>query len=298
MVYVKIERSSTYFSRYQVKYKRRRQGKTDYRARLRLTSQDKNKYNTPKYRFVVRFSNKDVTCQIAYATVAGDVVVAAAYSHELPRYGLKAGLTNYAATYATGLLLARRVLQKFDLDKTYTGTEEATGDDYNVEAADEGPRPFTALLDTGLKRTSTGSKVFAALKGGLDGGLDIPHGDKRFVGYDTEAKKLDSEQLKKYILGGHVAEYMEEMAEDSEENYNKHFSQFIAADLAGEDLEDKLKEVHAAIRENPAPEKKERSKPSETKNWKAKKLTYDERKQKLKERLSAIKEGGGDDDDE
>ena len=38
----------------------------------------------------------------------------------------------------------------------------------------------------------------------MDGGLDIPHGDKRFVGYDTEAKKLDSEQLKKYIMGGHV----------------------------------------------------------------------------------------------
>ena len=60
--------------------------------------------------------------------------------------------------------MARRVLQKFNLDKTYTGTEEATGEDYNVEADDEGPRPFTALLDTGLKRTSTGSKVFAALK--------------------------------------------------------------------------------------------------------------------------------------
>lgn len=42
-------------------------------------------------------------------------------------------------------------------------------------------------------------------QGGLDGGLDIPHGDKRFVGYDTEAKKLDTEQLKKYILGGHVS---------------------------------------------------------------------------------------------
>ena len=93
MVYVKVERSSTYFSRYQVKYKRRRQGKTDYRARLRLTSQDKNKYNTPKYRFVVRFSNKDVTCQIAYATVAGDVIVAAAYSHELPRYGLSVSVS-------------------------------------------------------------------------------------------------------------------------------------------------------------------------------------------------------------
>ena len=79
------------------------------------------RYNTPKYRFVVRFSGKDVTCQIAYATVAGDVIVAAAYSHELPRYGLKVGLTNYAATYATGLLLARRVLAKFGLAETYKG---------------------------------------------------------------------------------------------------------------------------------------------------------------------------------
>ena len=42
-------------------------------------------------------------------------------------------------------------------------------------------------------------------QGALDGGLDIPHGDKRFVGYDTEAKKLDPEQLKKYIMGGHVS---------------------------------------------------------------------------------------------
>ncbi len=41
-------------------------------------------------------------------------------------------------------------------------------------------------------------------------------------------------------------------------------------------------QVHTAIREDPAPQKKERSKPSETKLWKAKKLTYDERKQKLK----------------
>ena len=50
--------------------------------------------------------------QVVYATIAGDVVVAAAYSHELPEYGLSVGLTNYSATYATGLLLARRVLTK------------------------------------------------------------------------------------------------------------------------------------------------------------------------------------------
>ena len=43
------------------------------------------------------------------------------------------------------------------------------------------------------------------VQGALDGGLDIPHGEKRFVGYSAEDKKLDPEQLKKYILGGHVS---------------------------------------------------------------------------------------------
>ncbi|KAL0731379.1 hypothetical protein Bca4012_027473 [Brassica carinata] len=85
-------------------------GKTDYRARIRLINQDKNKYNTPKYRYVVRFTNKDITAQILSATITGDIVLASAYAHELPRYGLKAGLTNYAAAYCIGLLLAHRVL--------------------------------------------------------------------------------------------------------------------------------------------------------------------------------------------
>lgn len=35
--------------------------------------------------------------QIVSASIAGDIVLAAAYSHELPHFGLKVGLTNYAA---------------------------------------------------------------------------------------------------------------------------------------------------------------------------------------------------------
>ena len=58
---------------------------------------------------MVRFTNQNVICQIAYASIAGDVVVAAAQSKELVKYGVKFGFTNYAAAYATGLLLARRV---------------------------------------------------------------------------------------------------------------------------------------------------------------------------------------------
>lgn len=105
--------------------------------------------------------------------------------------------------------MARRVLTKFGLADTYKGQEEPDGEDFNVEAVEDGPRPFYCLLDSGLKRTSTGSKVFAALKGALDGGLDIPHNEKRFVGFGD--KKLDAEVLKKYIFGGHVAEYQETM---------------------------------------------------------------------------------------
>ena len=85
------------------------EGITDYYARKRLCVQDKSKYNTPKYRMIVRFTNKDITCQIAYSKIEGDVIICAAYAHELPRYGVKVGLTNYAAAYCTGLLLARRV---------------------------------------------------------------------------------------------------------------------------------------------------------------------------------------------
>merc|ERR1711937_441328 len=150
---------------------RRREGRTDYYARKRLVVQEKNEYNTPKYRMIVRFTNKDVICQIAYAKIEGDVVICSAYSHELPRYGVKVGLTNYAAAYCTGLLLARRMLQKLELDKIYEGQTEVDGDEYMVESEDDGPAAFRCYLDIGLARTSTGAKIFGCLKGAVDGGL-------------------------------------------------------------------------------------------------------------------------------
>ncbi len=104
--------------------------------------------------------------------------MASAYAHELPRYGVKVGLTNYASAYATGLLLARRLLKKLKLDKVYAGAKEANGAEYNVENVDGQPGAFTAYLDVGLARTSTGAKIFGALKGAADGGLHVPH---RFV---------------------------------------------------------------------------------------------------------------------
>merc|ERR1712168_390998 len=188
MPFVKVIKNKQYFKRFQVKFRRRREGKTDYYARKRLVIQAKNKYNTPKYRMIVRISNKDICCQIAYARIQGDVVIAAAYSHELPRYGVKVGLTSYAACYCTGLLLARRILKKFGLDQLYRGQTNVDGEMYSVEDLEKGPGAFRAHLDTGLARTSTGARIFGVMKGAADGGIEVPHSEKRFPGYDKESR--------------------------------------------------------------------------------------------------------------
>merc|ERR1711907_571262 len=141
---------NSFFSRYQVKYRRRREGKTDYSARLGMISQKKNKYNSYKYRLIVRFSNRDICTQIAVATISGDKIVSSAYSHELSSHGLNVGLSDFPAAYCVGLLCASRCGSKFAIGTVYSdGTiieneDSATGSVYN------GPRPFNMILDTGL----------------------------------------------------------------------------------------------------------------------------------------------------
>jgi large subunit ribosomal protein L5e len=278
---VKVVKNRAYFKRYQPKFKRRRQGKTDYYARKRLTVQDKNKYNTPKYRLVVRFTNKDVIAQIAYSRIEGDKVVCAAYAHELPSYGIKLGLTNYAAAYATGLLLARRHLKAIQLDSIYKGIEKVDGSDYNVEKEGDNPNPFMAVLDVGLARTSTGAKIFAVMKGVADGGINVPHSETRFFGYDPDSKEYNAGAHRDRIFGKHVAEYMQLLKDDNEEAYKRQFSKFIAAGIGPGSLEDMYKKAHAAIRENPGHAKKEPKKPAEQKRFNAKKLTLRERKHRV-----------------
>lgn len=80
MGFIKTIKTTAYYSRYQVKYRRRREGKTDYYARRRLVQQDKNKYDSKKYRFVVRRTNKRIITQVIYATIKGDRVLCQADS--------------------------------------------------------------------------------------------------------------------------------------------------------------------------------------------------------------------------
>jgi len=287
MPFLKVQKNKAYFKRFQVKYKRRREGKTDYQARRNMIVQDKNKYNTPKYRMVVRFTNTDIITQIVYSKIQGDFVMASAYGRELKNYGMPVSHTSYAAAYATGLLLARRLLQKLKLNQ-YTGVTDIKGEDYNVEPLTDGPAPFHALLDVGLRRTTTGSKVFGTLKGATDGGLDIPHSETRFVGYDTEQKKGNAEVLRKYIFGGHIAEYMKSMKEENASKYEKHFSKFIKAGVKPDDLEATWAKVHKAIRANPAHQKKAKKEGVKPKSYKKVRLTYKERKMRIKEKMASM----------
>ncbi|KRZ83527.1 60S ribosomal protein L5 [Trichinella sp. T8] len=299
MGFVKVVKNKAYFKRYQVKFRRRRQGKTDYHARRYLVVQDKNKYNTPKYRLIVRITNKDIVAQIAYAKIGGDVVVTAAYSHELPKYGIKLGLTNYAAAYCTGLLLARRHLKKLKLDRIYKGVDDVTGEDYNVESEEGKPGAFRCFLDVGLARTTTGARIFGIMKGALDGGLDIPHSylkaflrDRRFPGYDASEKKYNPEVHKERIYGQHVANYMKELKDENEEAYQRQFSAYIKEGITPEQIPEMYKSAHAAIRANPdhVPKAKEPSAKIKKRRWNKRKLTAKQRKAKIKQRKMAFQQ--------
>jgi len=129
--------------RYSVPFRRRREGRTDYKLRRALV-------RSGKPRAVVRVTNKYVYVQITDAELRGDIVRAAASSKELTKMGWKGASGNIPSAYLTGTLAARRAIAK--------GVKEA-------------------VLDIGLKSSTKGSKLFAVLKGLSDGGLEVPHSD-------------------------------------------------------------------------------------------------------------------------
>jgi len=131
-------------SRYFVPYRRRREGKTDYYQRMRLVVAD-----SP--RMVVRKTNRHIIVQLVTAEMEGDRTLVAANSSELTALGYKGSLSSTPAAYLTGLLFAVKA----------------------KKAQHSG-----AVLDIGLNRATPGARVFAALKGAVEGGLEVPHGEE------------------------------------------------------------------------------------------------------------------------
>ncbi|KAH0788007.1 putative 60S ribosomal protein L5 [Histomonas meleagridis] len=270
----KIIKNSSYFSRYQTPFRRRRECKTDYVQRSSLIQQDKTKYGAKKYRLVARITNTKVIAQIVYAELDHDVTMAQAQSTELVKYGIKLGLANYPAAYCTGLLVARRLLKKLGLDEIFKTA-------VNPEEEDEDARrPFKVLLDVGLRRTTTGARVFGVMKGAVDGGLFVPHSDTRIAGGEKEKKQ------RYFILGGHIVDYMKKLKSENEDAYKRQFSRYIKEGIAPENLEKIYTEAHKAIRANPDPAPKATTH-YQLKKPHAKRLSPEERKRLLNERLAA-----------
>jgi large subunit ribosomal protein L5e len=135
------------------------------------------------------------------------------------------------------------------------------------------------------------------MKGASDGGLFVPHSENRFPGYDMESKELDAETLRKYIFGGHVAEYMETLADDDEERYKSQFNGYIEDDIEADGLEELYTEAHKAIREDPWKKDEESEGTKKTKEeWKKEslkyrtpKLTKEEKEKRVQEKIKELK---------
>jgi large subunit ribosomal protein L18 len=126
---------------YRVKYRRRREGKTNYYRRRKLLLS-----RLP--RLVIRKTNTNTIVQVVNATVIGDSTVVSAISTELKSHGWIAGTGNIPAAYLTGYLAGLRAKN--------SGVKQA-------------------VLDVGLNPPVKGSRLYAALKGAVDAGLEVPH---------------------------------------------------------------------------------------------------------------------------
>lgn len=135
---------------YHVKFRRRREGRTDYRRRLALLK-------SGKARVVVRRSNRNVTVQFVHYSEAGDVIVSQAQATELKKLGWNGHTSNTPAAYLAGLLAGKRYL-----------------DSGNAVEADE--EENHAVLDLGRQVPKRGGLIFAALAGVLESGVRVPHG--------------------------------------------------------------------------------------------------------------------------
>lgn len=131
--------------RYRVPFRRRREGKTDYRIRLQLLRGERP-------RAVVRVTNRRILVSVTAYDAAGDRVLASAESPELAAVGFPEGqLRSTPAAYLTGYLAGVRA--------------RAAG-------------ATSAVLDVGLRHPTPGGRLMGALKGLLDAGLEVPHGAK------------------------------------------------------------------------------------------------------------------------
>jgi len=186
--------------RYRVPFRRRREGKTNYRSRRALVLS-----RVP--RLVVRLTLKHVIVQVIEAEAIGDKVIVSAHSRELAKaYGWLSNGGNIPSAYLTGLLCGFKAMAN-GVDK--------------------------AFLDVGLHIPSKGTRIFAALKGFVDAGVEVPHSEDILP---DEGR----------ISGKHIADYASHLASDPEV-YKQKFSKYLSKGSRPEELSEHFSAVKAKI---------------------------------------------------
>ncbi|MFX1450065.1 MAG: 50S ribosomal protein L18 [Promethearchaeota archaeon] len=178
--------------RYRVKFRRRREGKTDYYYRKRLLLSE-----IP--RIVVRKSLRHILVQLVEAKLEGDKVIISAHSKELIRdFGWQFGCSSIPAAYLTGLLAGYKIIK--------SGINNS-------------------ILDIGIYRPIKKSRIFAALKGAIDAGVEIPH---------SEDILPDEERIK----GSHILKYAQILESENPDIYQKQFSKYLKLNLSPKKITD------------------------------------------------------------
>ncbi len=171
--------------------RRRREGLTDYRKRLKLV-----KSGLP--RLVIRKTNRYVIVQVIKSKMGGDETLITVTSKKLAEYGWRASFKNTPAAYLTGLLAGMLAKKK--------GVEKA-------------------IVDIGLHRAVKGSKVFAAVKGFIDAGLEVPAGEEIFPDEDRIKGIPIKEYYKSLKESGVETIQFSKSDEQVYMNLDDHFSQ-------------------------------------------------------------------------
>lgn len=147
-----------------VQFRRKRENKTNYYKRLNLLKSDKP-------RLVVRLMSNTILLQIVKFEPTGDKVLASAKSTELKELGWNYKGSNIPGCYLTGYLLGKIA-------------KEAKVTD--------------AILDIGFQTTEKGSRIYSAVKGAIDGGLNVPADESIFPDKDRLSGKHIASHNKKF----------------------------------------------------------------------------------------------------
>lgn len=150
-------------------FRRRREGKTNYHVRYRLIL-------SKKPRVVVRKSNASTTLQLVVAEQVGDKTLLTVNSKDLKNFGYTLGTGNLPAAYLTGLLFGKKMLA--------LGEKEG-------------------IADIGLHASTRGNRIYAAIKGVVDAGVNVPHSPEIF----PDDERIRGEHIKEYTGADIVAQF-------------------------------------------------------------------------------------------